>query len=791
MKRRYEKIGIIIFFIALIIYGIIIIHKNYIHEITINMNSNQEKNGTIYKKNRIKKNKVVKFKNKQFECSAMFGFEGVIYKDLTYPVEVVVKNNGNLLKGTMCIIVPEKEGKKGISIVKDISLEKNQTKKINFDVPRITTSNRCKIVILDREKILLEKEIKNQFQYDDQGSIFFGVLSKNSNKFNYIDQMILAPEYDSMLRKITLTIDTFPSELDVIKHFHYLLIDHIQYKKLSEEQKSCFLQWIEQGGIVICYNKQDYDTLKLMLNADKIKRKENIDIELDKIQVVVEGYEYELGAFYILPQKISKMNKNINEKSEIIQEIFREINNQRYDVINKGNRFSGIGYMIESALDFHYDIKLPKTKTYFLILIIYIICISPIGYFVLKRIDRREWIGFWIIGFAALFHSTILFISSNSSLKEPVGTMISIVDGSKNKWNETLYTSWINPTRYPYSIKFTGDNQYIYPYYNDYYNNVENVRLENIRYFMKKAKNETHIVFGESNIFERELFILEKQKNKTGKAFVSELQVTKDGIIGTVTNNTGDNLWDSGILYYDFYVHLGEFKSGETKKINLTWNHKVGEEENDIGEFMASFLSDSQKKDIQILRRIEDLYYFFKTKFVELKFDEGIIFGISDQYEDMDKIYTTVKKKGKTLYYTRFSKYMESDEGYIIPNIMLLQTKDIDVSKFNLYDNSYYGQDDSLTFKLMDNFTAQMLSSNISTNQLEDTQELSIYAWNYQEKEYEQILKDNTVIEEKELKKYIQDNQIILRFLSNGQGAKMPKISVIGGGLDARDKTID
>lgn len=794
-KIKYRKVTILFVFFILLFYFIIGIHKKYMQEIAPSMNDSIK--NSLYtediERTKNKKNKEIVFQNKRFDCTAMFGFESVIYRDLTFPVQISVTNKGKSVDGTICVSIPEKDGTRGISIVKEIQIGKRETKKFYMDIPRITTINQCKIMILEDDTVLLEKDVKGEFQYDDQGSAFLGVLSKKEQAFNYLDQIVLSMEYDSILRKVALSETSFPEELEIIKHFQYILLDELQNIRLSKKQKNNLIQWIEQGGIVLCYSKQDYDTLRTMLKQEKIKENESINIQLEHSKLIVKNFEYELGSILILPSEIGKKDMKLHEKREFAELLFYNVSNHKLQIINKGNRFAGVGYIMERALDFHYDIHLPKTRVYFSILLLYIICVAPIGYFVLKRIDKREWIGFWIVGFAVVFHAIILIISNNSILKEPVGTMIAIVDGSKKKWDETLYTSWINPTRYPYSIRFLSDYHCVYPYYNEYYNIDQKARLEKTRYFMKKNENGTQIVFGDANILEREFFIAERQVDKNQIAFSNQLHITQDGITGKVTNNTGTDLWDSGIFYNGWYIWLGEWRNGETKTITLEQNYLIEQDkdlsQSDLGEVFTKFIPEDKKKDIQMLRRTEDLYYFFKSKCMELKFDEGFIFGLSNEYNNENKIETSVKKKGKTLYYTKFSDLMEGELGYIIPNIMSMRVKNIESSAFDLSNNIYYGQDDIVTFQFNPNFELIELYSSYSTKEKKDTQELSIYIWDYTKQKYEEIFTIDKEIEKAKLKRYIKDNQIKIRFISNGRGVELPKISAVGGEKNVGDKT--
>lgn len=799
-KKKYNRNIVIVICLVILFSGFIGLHKKYMNQIVPSANKEMTEKEYDYMKEQTytsqytgnyKKNKQIFFKNEQFDCVATFGFEGIIYEDATFPVQVSVTNKGEDINGTICIIVPEGLGKKGVSIAKELKLSKNETKTLYLDVPKITMKNQCKIMILEQENVLLEQNIRDEFQYDTHGSVLLGTMSKNIQQYNYMDQIMLSWNASNSLRVISFSKETFPDELEILRHLQYIIFDREQMVEISKKQKDSFIQWVEQGGVVLCCNTQDYDALYSMLNHSKINQKENLYIQLIQSNYEIKNFEYELGKIVILPKEIVDKNKEFSEKREFIETFFYKINEGKTYL----GRFLNMSYLSEQTLEFHYDIKLPKTRVYFSILVLYIICVAPIGYFVLKRIDKREWIGFWIIGFAVVFHSIILFISSNSTLKEPVGTMVAIVDGSNKKWDEDLYTSWINPTRYPYSIKFSGEYNSIYPFYDNYYDNSPKIRLEKIRYFMKKNEKNTHIVVSNSDIFDRECFVAERVYDQNKIAFENALHFEEGGITGTVTNNTGADLWGAGVYFDGYYISLGDWKSGETKTITLDQNYVILNDKDisraDLVSIFTENIGEDRKNNIQTLRRTEDLYSFLKHKYIDLEFENAIIFGVSDEYKNASKIETSVKIKAKTLYFTKTKGLERKGSGSFIPNIMANRIILSDSSNFDLSENTYQGQDDTIIYQFKPNFELKELHSSGLTNELKDDYNLSIYIWNNATQHYDEIFKDNKKIGGKNIKNYVRNNQIKLRFTSNGYGLELPTISAVGGEKNVRIKTIN
>lgn len=778
--KKWIIVGIIGIVILLTFISVLKLHQNNLNESYNDVNTYMRE-----EKTEVKKNKIITFGNHQFDIKAMFGFEGIIYGNITFPVRITVTNNGSDFEGTVWIVVPERAENKGISLVKDLKIKEKETKIIDIEVPNTIISNQCKIMILKKDEVVLEKEIQDQLQYDDQGNILLGVLSTDNKKFDYMDQMIVYRRLSgkNIVRKIGFSHESFPYSSDVLQQLDFILMDRFKQISFKEEQKEAFVQWIEQGGIVLCQSAEDYQALQNILKKYDIQENEKWDFIFSDVEFQIQEKNYKLGKILILPHGFQRKYESNYEKKEFMEQFFYEVIARYYEgnSLNSGTPFSMNKWIIERLLNFNYYIQFPSIWLYFVILILYIMCIAPVGYFVLKRMDRREWIGFWVISFVVIFYSIILGIGRESNLKEPVGTMIAFIDGSQKHWKETVYTSWINPNRYPYDVTFSKDYHYVYPYYDRYENVKEKGRMEKNSYFIKKDKDKTKILFTDSNLLERNYFTAEKQEEKQTEAFIKDLEITDKGIVGTLQNNTGEDLQDAGLYFGGFYVWLGTWKQGEIKEVTLEQNI-LREDVNDIDWYpvFTEHILEKRKQDLQSWSSYDELYFYIQTECDELEADTGYIYGIADHYYNQENIITPIKTKGRSLYYTKFKGKMKCEEGYIIPNIMLLGTT-IQGDMLNPQSNLYYGEDTTMICRFEHQDEILELRSEYCMEELPDGKEFQMFIWNYRRGKYETVFQNSKTISGNKVKDFIKNDQMKIRFVSNGNEVEIPTISAIGG----------
>lgn len=65
--------------------------------------------------------------------------------------------------------------------------------------------------------------------------------------------------------------------------------------------------------------------------------------------------------------------------------------------------YSGYYWNVQSILNYDIASKLPPVTIYLVILLIYILCIGPVVYMILKKRDKRECMWLWIPCLAVLF----------------------------------------------------------------------------------------------------------------------------------------------------------------------------------------------------------------------------------------------------------------------------------------------------------------------------------------------------------------------------------------------------
>lgn len=129
--------------------------------------------------------------------------------------------------------------------------------------------------------------------------------------------------------------------------------------------------------------------------------------------------------------------------------------------------YSGYYWNVQTILNYDIASKLPPVTIYFVILLIYILCIGPAVYMILKKRDKREYMWLWIPCLAVLFSVIVYKAGSSVRYAEPFIRYYSVVDITEEANIEQTKLVLISPNK-GRSV-FSIDSQYNLKLLNDMY----------------------------------------------------------------------------------------------------------------------------------------------------------------------------------------------------------------------------------------------------------------------------------------------------------------------------------
>ena len=776
--------------------------------------------GTSQSKKIINSGEVASAQNEQFSIQITYGANNVLMGEAWIPVTVQVKNKGENFEGSARITVPSPVEEGGISYEKDFSIPQNGEKKLTISIPQLRNFTKFKVSIVQGDNVLISKEVRTGLEYgDNMEPLNVGILSNDAAALHYFDGEYLDNQFGIGVRTTELTQQSFPEDASALGSMAFLVINQFETEKLSKEQMDAMISWVEQGGVLILGTgtsaKQvlsgfpsEYlggeigNNHKKEMVYDAHNGKETVEVESVDLKVnggtllkdIVNGakiWRVEKGNGSVIVTDFDLGSQSINEWSNngefattLLEETMSDIVKSHFSYVYFGNNYDT---SMANALNFYDGIAFPKTASYIILFTLYILIIGPIGYFILKKKDKREKIWILIPITALVFNGIIFISSSDSQVKDTVGTTITMVDSSTSNWREEVFVSMLNPNKKAYAIQVVNGYKQMMPFRNSYYYYNDNVNLDMNHYTIKEQEEGTIISFEKGKAFSNDIFKMTGTKKKEQGGFEKNLELTIDGISGTVTNRTGYDLVQAGIVYNGKYVSLGDMKAGETVTIK---SNEVELLRNTDASSIAGLLVDNMPYRTQEERarknQLNDIYIYFGGRFERMVDNEGYIVGIAEQYDKDYIVNSSIEESGRALFYDHFKEKPIDSKEYYVRNIMTVlessKTGNIDQTSNRVYmdlEEAEYKFDSAYNIE-------EIYSSNLTSETGYREQNLHIYAWNYKTKKYEEIFKTEKKLTKNQINNYVNGHRMKLRFTCDGY-SDLPIISVSGGGRDARN----
>lgn len=808
-KRKYVTIIAILLFVVWSFFGCA---KG-------NQNTSMNKQGTKGQENNQYQENPIVMQNEEISVRVTYGLQGVITSNVELPVKMEIENTGEDFKGTAVVTLPDIKQKKGISYEKDVEIPSGETKTISILVPELGNFDTFQVALQKNGQEVLKQKISIELPYyNTSGGVLVGVLSEHPELLEYVNELVLDNSYSSTIQTVFLNLDSFPEETDTLNMMSFLIVDQVPEEQLSQKQREALKEWIQSGGVLILgggsksqevlsilgENDLEYEveTIKNIALADAETTSKKISVESAIVKIKdavlvknlddeIQTWKVEQGKGAIVFNSCMLGSESFNDwskKGEFVAALLKNTMSDTTKEQLKNNYINNsFNDNIEQALDFYGDIKIPKTGFYIALFTIYILLIGPVGYFYLKRKDKREFIWLFVPVTVCIFYFILFIVNKDSNITEPVGTSITMIDSSSKNWKEQVYVSIMNPNKQAYEVSFSKNCQLVMPLKTpDYkWNYGDKYDLDVSRYAIKSTENQTTVTFQNGKAFSKDIFTMEAKEKKQTRGFEKHLTFTKDGISGSITNQTGYSIEEAGIVYNGMYVFLGDIGAGETVSIQPENTQIIRNKyANAIGELLTSNMLRQTREERSKKYQFQQLYTFFGGTLEESKTGEGYVFGIIEQYDKQYIENSSVQEHGRALVYDSIDQVSEKDGEYYVQNIMenvvFDQNKNIDFKS-----NVLYGEEDELEFSFDHAYEIQEIRcSNLTKEQLYQDVGLSIYAWNYQTKKYEKVFDTKKKLTGAELQKFVSKHKIRLRFECEAS-ATLPIISVVGGENDA------
>ena len=310
-------------------------------------------------------------------------------------VRMQVTNHGDDFEGTLKILRYEcTDGSYVSAVGRTVHIKSGETQDIYLKLSNIAYDGTpyhvpLRVDFLDKDGQLLCQKITDfQVSPDITTKVAAGVYTDDAQKLAVIDQSRFKYETTNISGDITMkSRQMTDEELANIKQLNINLL--ILDKVVSESTWENVSEWIMCGGYAMMEKACCQNMIHKMPDDNGL-------VDWGKGRILVYDASEWNGIMFL------KSVRNLFGTDGIHALIAGD--------------YSGYYWNVQTILNYDIASKLPPVTIYFVILLIYILCIGPAVYMILKKRDKREYMWLWIPCLAVLF-SVIVYKAGSSTTK--------------------------------------------------------------------------------------------------------------------------------------------------------------------------------------------------------------------------------------------------------------------------------------------------------------------------------------------------------------------------------------
>ncbi|WP_409250768.1 hypothetical protein V1502_11380 [Bacillus sp. SCS-153A] len=533
------------------------------------------------------------------------GIKGKVKHGKAFPVTVTITNEGEDITGDLVISSnPYYHAYENLVVPVEIAAGAEQ--KIQVSLPGLTDfggpmyTNKDKSIRFyeggwEDGKLIKTKGDSNLTpSYIPEMKLVLGLLSDNPDGMNVLKLTSYQGETPEVL---PLTADTLPEDSLGFEMFDAIIIHDYSIDQLPEKKQAALKQWVDLGGHLIIGSTPDLQQKMGGLNSlipmnvtgeEKLKDLSFLngysekpltleemtvmtgegDANLDEL--IVEGGKPLAVEKGFGMGKVTQLTYNFSEEPLASWEGNSGWWNRILTVSVDSNMQHPMSFYDQTQNILRYTTELFSSSFLSVSLIAwlfaaYIIVIVPILYFILKKVDKREW-GWWIIPSIAVVTSLGIFFTgaSDRSGGESINKAGIVSVNEEGFGSGYHFASMLSSSGGDYSVELGSESLHPIPFNQEF---VEQVNYS--KYPMVQTTGESPKVTFQDVEFWSVRSVLNRFSSVETGRIEGALTAAGTQITGTVTNNMNYDLEDVFILAGGSAYEIGTLSKGETKNVEL------------------------------------------------------------------------------------------------------------------------------------------------------------------------------------------------------------------------------
>lgn len=758
-----------------------------------------------------------------FRVRVVPGLEGYYKAGTSVPLMIYLESLNEDFEGIVRVIVPGTYSSQAAAYEKDVMLTAGSEKAISMSVENPSGMYLLKMELEDSSgHVVLEYDIEAKKQANE--SALVGILSDDFTALNYFDGKYMDfNSYATTTKILELNADIFPDQQTGLEVLSYLIINSYDTSVLSEDQRSALKNWVEDGGILIIGTGSDYrQTLSGFQDGfinGTIGAPRSGELKLDG---VLEGYffsesdgiadlsleegstldgvlseqeliwmrDYGQGriimtAFNLGMEPVSSWSEKNEFAERLLMSASTSYTIQRMENLNYGSSVDV--WALANVLDNLHQVVEPNMKLLVILFVIFVIFAGPGLYLILKAVDRREWMWGIVPALAVVFTAGVFLLSRDMRISAPQEASVTAIsyDSATNVVSGKVYIGIRVPGASREELNLSGelsDLQLLEDYGSyTWYDNFKDSGEDYDYKIALRGQSEGYLLtIQNQNVFESSYLSANCETEMQQECGLeTEIQKSISGIQGTVTNNTNYDLYGVAVVTRDYIVKIGEMKSGES----------IDFDESDTEYFKAGYMNvfdyDADAEDVRLQEQISRVWDLLNSEYLyTIDSMSAYTFAWIPEWEADYVVQEKVEEANAAMLIRHdlvpYSDYPDAEAISLFQYTMgSPQNWDIDGW---MYDSQVEVSFD-VSAKICDVYA--FVRAEDDASMWGNTGNVTVYGYNMQTQEYDELFTDGMMMEFSEGCPYIDENGIIkMKFIGTPTDDVnyAPEITVIGGG---------
>jgi len=389
------------------------------------------------------------------------GYEGVVLAGQSVPVEVLVEAQSKDITGMLR--VSYRDDDEGIVVKSEMPIQLSKGTEKLFSIPLMIESDVYTyqlssfllVEVLDsNEHVMISKKVAvTELIRDD---VIAGVLSDRYAGFTYFNLAgVKSLNYDTKdVNTLKLESKHFDEER-YLESLDLLVIDGID-TPLSDQGISNLRNWVDDGGILILSTGDQYATQgsikKLFDLKDYTELKEELVDELENVLMIPfdmpsfnesltnKGiFTKKIGAGKLIISSYSLSDKKIVGDAGNVERLERILHTQ-ITTENLNRELNPENYnSLRNILNRIPKEDMPSVQLIMFIMVGYLLCVGPIGYFILKQ--KGQTVYYWrMVSILAIVGTIVVFVAGKGiEFNKTVVNGLTIIDQRNEKTQTTSF----------------------------------------------------------------------------------------------------------------------------------------------------------------------------------------------------------------------------------------------------------------------------------------------------------------------------------------------------------------